>query len=70
VDCDGASHFIGALPQKTPDTYPHLTMDVSGLLTSTSKTRSTDVHKEVPLVADAGLLAVFDTNDVEETSYR
>ncbi|CAG8585429.1 10582_t:CDS:2, partial [Acaulospora colombiana] len=26
--------------------------------------------KEVPLVVDAGLLAVFDTNDVEETSYR
>ncbi|PVF96459.1 RRS1-domain-containing protein [Serendipita vermifera] len=45
-------------------------MDVSGLLTSTSKARSTDVHKEVPLVVDAGLLAVFDTNDVEETSYR
>jgi hypothetical protein len=45
-------------------------MDVSGLLASTSKGRSTEVIKDVPLVVDAGLLAVFDTNDIDEERYR
>jgi regulator of ribosome biosynthesis len=45
-------------------------MDVSGLLASTSNSRSTDVVKDVPLVVDVGLLAVFDPNDIDEERYR
>lgn len=45
-------------------------MDVSGLLASTSKTRSTDVVKDVPLVVDTGLLAVFDSNDIDTETYQ
>ncbi|KAG9057394.1 Rhodanese- sulfurtransferase [Serendipita sp. 407] len=45
-------------------------MDVNGLLASTAKGRNTDVIKEIPLVVDAGLLAVFDSNDIDEESYR
>lgn len=44
-------------------------MDVSGLLASTSKSLPTDVVKDVPLVVDAGLLAVFDSNEVDQDSY-
>ncbi|KIM25499.1 hypothetical protein M408DRAFT_74023 [Serendipita vermifera MAFF 305830] len=44
-------------------------MDVSGLLASTSKGRSTEVNKDVPLVVDTGLLAVFDPNDIEPEEY-
>ncbi|CAG7848698.1 SubName: Full=Related to RRS1-regulator of ribosome biogenesis {ECO:0000313/EMBL:CCA69080.1} [Serendipita indica DSM 11827] len=43
-------------------------MDVTGLLASTSTGRSTVVEKDVPLVVDAGLLAVFDSNDIDEDS--
>jgi len=46
-------------------------MDVSSLIAaSTSKSRSTEVVKEVPLQVDAGLLAVFDSNELDEEAYR
>ena len=46
-------------------------MDVSSLIAaSSSKSRSTEVVKEVPLQVDAGLLAVFDSNELNEEEYR
>ena len=46
-------------------------MDVSSLIAaSSSKSRSTEVIKEVPLQVDAGLLTVFDANEVDEEAYR
>ena len=47
------------------------TMDVSSLIAaSSSKSRSIEVVKEVPLQVDAGLLAVFDSNELDEEAYR
>ena len=46
-------------------------MDVNSLIAaSSSNSRSTEVVKEVPLEVDAGLLAVFDSNELDEEAYR
>jgi regulator of ribosome biosynthesis len=46
-------------------------MDVSSLIAaSSSNSRSIEVIKEVPLQVDAGLLAVFDSNELDEEAYR
>ena len=46
-------------------------MDVSLLIAaSSSKSRSIEVVNEVPLQVDAGLLAAFDSNELDEEAYR